>query len=325
MATTTTSEPRSADALAHLSVDQKSSSGFYAGLAATVLIFAAAYAEAIQHLVERWSNEADYSHGFFVPVFAGYLLWHRRKMLNRQRLHGGQWLGITLLLLSGVLRLSSTALQYRLIDPFSMIPCLAGVVLLLLGWSGLKWSWPAILFLVFMIPLPGFIAGQLGHPLQRIGTIASTYVLQTIGIAATASGNVIWLPDDAAGDPVRIGVVEACSGLRMLTTFFAISIAAFFILDRPLWERAVLVLSAPLIAVLANVTRIAATGLAYTWVGSEAGEIVFHDLAGWLMMPLAIILLMGELAILTRLLPPTPEGPVVDRPGVAHQHRSQGT
>lgn len=224
-------------------------------------------------------------------------------------------MGFVLLLLSGALRLASTAFQYRLIDPFSMIPCLAGIVLLLLGWSGLKWSWPAILFLVFMIPLPGFIAGQLGHPLQRVGTIASTYVLQTVGIAATASGNVIWLPDDANGEPVRIGVVEACNGLRMLTTFFAITIGAYFVLDRPWWERAVVVISAPAIAVLANITRISATGVAYTLLGAEAGELVFHDLAGWLMMPLAILLMMAELAILTRLLPPAPEGPVVDRPG----------
>lgn len=310
LATTTTLESKSADPITEVPPEQPSLRTFYTGLAVTIFVFAVAYAEAIHHLVGRWSTEADYSHGFFVPVFAGYLLWHRRQMLNTRRFSGGQWMGILLLLLGGALQLSSTAFQYRLIDPFSMIPCLAGVVLLVFGWSGLKWSWPAVLFLVFMIPLPGFIAGQLGHPLQRVGTISSTYVLQTIGIAATSSGNVIWLPDG-----VRIGVVEACNGLRMLTTFFAITIGAFFVLDRPLWERAVVVISAPLIAVLANVARISATGLAYTWVGTEAGELVFHDLAGWLMMPLAILLLMAELAILTRLLPPAPEGPVVDRPG----------
>lgn len=281
----------------------------HAGWVLAILVFALAYAEATRELAGRWSNEPDHSHGFFVPLFAGYLLWHRRKMLLPLHVGGGQWMGIALLILSGALRLASTAFQYRLVDPVSMIPCLAGLVLLLLGWSGLKWSWPAILFLLFMIPLPGFIAGQLGHPLQRVGTIASTYVLQTIGIAATASGNVIWLPDD-----VRIGVVEACNGLRMLTTFFAITVGAFFVLDCPLWERVVLVISAPLIAVIANVTRITATGVAYVYFGQEAGELVFHDLAGWLMMPLAILILMAELALLSRLLPPAPEGPVLERP-----------
>ena len=279
-----------------------------AGYAVAIAVFALAYAGAIQHLVGRWSAEADYSHGFFVPVFAAFLLWHRRGMLDPSAARGGQWAGLVLLILSGALRLASTALQYRLIDPASMIPCLAGLVLLLLGWSGLRWSWPAILFLVFMIPLPGFIAGQLGHPLQRVGTIASTYVLQTLGIPATASGNVIWLSEG------KIGVVEACNGIRMLTTFFAITVGAFFVLDRPLWERAIVVLSAPAIAVLANVTRISATGVAYELFGQEVGDMIFHDLAGWLMMPLAILLLMALLAILSRLLPETPEGPVVDRP-----------
>ena len=61
-------------------------------------------------------------------------------------------------------------------------------------------------------------------------TTASTFALQTLGLPAVAEGNVILLND------VRLGVVEACSGLRMLVIFFALSTAVALLMRRPLWE-----------------------------------------------------------------------------------------
>ena len=66
------------------------------------------------------------------------------------------------------------------------------------------------------------------------------------------------------------------------------------------------IISAPVIAVLANVVRITVTAMLYEFGGVKLGAAIFHDLAGWLMMPLAVLLLWGELWILDRTL--------VDRP-----------
>jgi exosortase len=143
-----------------------------------------------------------------------------------------------------------------------------------------------------MVPLPYRLEVALAHPLQRLGTWASTYALQTLGFAAFAEGNVIRMR------PVRIGVVEACSGLSMLVIFFALSTAVAVLANRPLWERLLLVASAVPIAVAANVTRITVTGVLHKWVGRELADYVFHDLAGWLTMPLALGMLWAELRLL---------------------------
>ena len=82
------------------------------------------------------------------------------------------------------------------------------------------------------------LEGQLGGPLQRITTVASTYLLQTCDVPATATGNVIWLTEG------RIGVVEACNGLRMLIAFFAVTIGAALVMRGSLREKAMIVLSA---------------------------------------------------------------------------------
>src|SRR5206468_3303453 len=100
-----------------------------------------------------------------------------------------------------------TYLFFDWLAAMALLPCVAGLVLLAAGWRALRWAWPAILFLGFMVPLPHRVEVALAHPLQRVATAASTYALQTLGFVAFSEGNVIRLGQ------VRIGVVEACSGL----------------------------------------------------------------------------------------------------------------
>jgi exosortase len=135
--------------------------------------------------------------------------------------------------------------------------------------------------------------------------MASTYLLQTFGLPAVAYGNVIHLSDHP------INVAEACSGLRMLMTSVALTFGLFFLLKRPLWERLIVLASAVPIALIVNVLRITVTGLCYEYFSPEIADKVFHLLAGWLMMPLAIGLLWAEIAILSRLTIEPPEGPTL--------------
>lgn len=276
----------------------------WSAAAALAVLIGLSFADCLAALAQRWWNEADYSHGFFVPLFSGYLLWHRRGMLTAAK-SGGRWLGVLLLFLSAGIRLAAAYFSFPLLDPFALLPCLAGVALLAGGWQALRWSWPAIAFLVFMIPLPGFVAGQFGGPLQRLATDSSTYLLQTCGVPATATGNVIWLSNG------RIGVVEACNGLRMLITFFAITVGAALLMKNSIWEKLIVVISALAIGLLANVVRITATGMAFEWGSQELADKLFHDFAGWLMMPLATVVLFLELHLLSRLLIAPLQGPVI--------------
>jgi exosortase len=140
------------------------------------------------------------------------------------------------------------------------------------------------------------------NPLQSLATKISHYALETLGIECFTEGNRIML------DGVEMGVVDACSGLRMLTIFAALATAiAIVMTNRPLWERLVIVLSAIPIALAVNSIRITLTGLAYSWIGNE-GEMVrvinmfAHNFAGWVMMPMAMGLLYLEYQVLSRLI-----------------------
>jgi exosortase len=147
-----------------------------------------------------------------------------------------------------------------------------------------------------MFPLPYRIERILGGELQALATQVSTGLLQVIGLPAVAEGNTILI------DEIRLGVAEACSGLGMLLIFVALGFAFAAVVDRPLLDRAILVASTVPIAVIANVCRITVTGLLHVWVGSRLADLVFHDLAGWLMMPFALGLLWAEMKFLTYVL-----------------------
>ena len=245
-------------------------------------------------MADRWERDPQYSHGFLVPVFALVVLWHRGDLLKKATWQPAL-LGLPILLAGVAIRLFAIRRDLEPLDAFALLPTLFGVVLFVGGKSVLRWSWPALAFLAFMIPLPFFIDVALAHPLRRLATSMSTYALQTFGYPAIAEGNIILI------DQVKLGVVEACSGLGMLMTFIALATALALVSRAPLLDRTLLVVSAAPIALIANVVRITATGMAYHGLGSANVQTAMHDLSGWLMMPLALLLLWLELLYLSKL------------------------
>jgi exosortase len=197
-----------------------------------------------------------------------------------------------------VICLAGTYLYFFWLNQVALLVLIAGLMLLFGGWKMLRWAGTAIAFLAFMIPLPYRLQVLLAIPLQQIGTIASVYALQTLGMAPYAEGNKIILK----GMPLE--VAEACSGLGMLVVFFAIATAYAIVSNRPWLDRVIAIVSAIPIAVLCNVARITVTGLLYVLVGQEQGEQYFHGPAGWCMMLLALGLLVLEMKTLDWLFPP---------------------
>jgi exosortase len=267
-----------------------------------------AFWPALAEMADRWHTNPQYSHGYLVPVFAVALLFWRRDRLDRAKCRV-DWRGLLLIAFGALAYTAGGFLYFDSLSAGALIPTLFGIALLLGGPAALRWCGPMILFLVFMIPLPYAIETALGQPLQSIATRGSTWLLQTMGFPAVSEGNVILLEHG------RIAVVEACNGLSMLLTFAAMTTAMAMAVNRPFLDRVLIVVSTIPVAVLVNIVRIAANGVAMeVWTDPQYADTihkVFHDQGGWLMMPLAILLLWLELWMLGRLLVEAPNREIV--------------
>lgn len=275
-----------------------------------LLVLLWAYASVIASLARRWQTDPQSSHGFLIPVLAVFLLWQRREQMPASWPAALNWWGVAILAGAALMRLLGVYFSLDWLDSFSLVVSLAGLVILLGSRLAWRWAWAAVLYTAFMIPLPYQFETALSGPLQRLATVASTYTLQTLGYPAMAEGNIIVLQD------TRVGVSEACNGLGMLMAFFAISTAIALVCDRPMLDRAIVFLSAIPIGVLMNLIRITVTAVAHQTLGAETANRIFHDYAGWMMMPLAVAAMLLELWLLQKLLVPRTEAeasPVVAR------------
>ena len=251
-----------------------------------------------------WANP-QYAHGWIVPLFSAALLFWWRQPIAAPVALSARLAG--LLLLAAALGLRLFAASYRIvtIDMYTFVPAICGVFILLGGWSVFRWAWSPLMFLIFMYPLPDEATRYLLGPLQTTATMVSRFALQTLGLEAYREGNQIVIGE------MHLGVVDACSGLRMLTIFCALSVGLVMVGRRSWWENAIILSSAIPIALAVNSIRITVTGVLYQVADTEFAERVFHDWAGLVMMPMAMGMLWAEQYILSNVFLAEIEGPAV--------------
>ncbi len=271
---------------------RKAPAGFWAA-AAVLLAVGLAYAPNLKSLVNIWWIEPNYSHGFLVAPIAAAILWQRRDTLAglpiRPSLVG--WV-----LLLGLLGMRFYAYQVNQVwvENVTMVLTVAALTLALGGWRLLWWAAPALCFLIFLLPLPQTVNMALAGPLQSLATVASSALLVATGLPVVTQGNVIHLGDQP------LEVARACNGLSILMSFVTLVTATVILArDFPMWQRIVLLLSTIPIALLSNVIRITATAWCYHLFGSKFGDKIAHDTAGWMMMPLALLLVWIELKVMS--------------------------
>lgn len=210
---------------------------------------------------------------------------------------GERWIGLAVLLAAYALRILVGANLYM--EPanrLSFIIALLGGFLMIGGGALLRWTGPAIGFLVFMFPLPTAIESRLLLNLQKLAALMSEVVLTILNQPVVRIGNKIVVDD------IPLEVAEACSGLRMITIFGGFAVACALLIKRPWWDRLIILLSAIPIALIVNITRIVVTALLYRlFPEGEAIHQLIHDYAGLAMMPLAMGLLYLELKLLATL------------------------
>jgi exosortase len=169
----------------------------------------------------------------------------------------------------------------------SLLVLLGGIVLFLAGWSMLRAVFFPLSFLVLMIPIPVLIYNQITFPLQLMASRFATFWLQLINVPVLREGNLIILPN------YTLEVVDACSGIRSLTTLITLAIAYGYLVESKRWIRWFMVVIMFPIAIISNSIRIFGAGFLTYHFGKNMAEGFFHEFSGWVIFVAALLLMFG--------------------------------
>jgi exosortase len=244
------------------------------------------YAPILARLAGQWWHDPNFSHGFLVPVFSGFVLWKDRASIAKLPPAPALW---GLLVVSfGLFLLVAGVLGTELfISRISLLVLLAGLIVFFRGWRlfrAVLFPWG---FLFLMVPIPAIIFNQVTFPLQLLASKLAASVLPVLGVPVLREGNILHLPT------MPLEVAEACSGIRSLLSLATLSVVYGYLMESSIGIRVGLALASIPIAVAANSLRIVGTGLLVQYWGQDAAEGFFHIFSGWLVFVVSLIMLFG--------------------------------
>jgi exosortase len=145
-----------------------------------------------------------------------------------------------------------------------------------------------------MVPVPDTVLGMVSFPLQLLATKISVGMIQFCSIPVFREGNMLFFTN------TQLEVAEACSGIRSIVSLSMLSILFAYMSLKGWWRKAILVVSAIPIALLANVLRISGTGVLAHYFGDQVARGFLHEFSGMVVFALGMLVLFMEMKILNR-------------------------
>ncbi|GJL91740.1 VPLPA-CTERM-specific exosortase XrtD [Hyphococcus sp.] len=255
-----------------------------------------AFLGGIENLFQRWGEQQELSHGYFLPVIAGWIIWSRREALMAS-LGRPVLLGLAGVALSAIILILSelTVTSLMIFQHLAMLLLLSSLALGLGGWRIFWLTLLPVGFMLFMVPPPYWAITILSQQFQLWSSQLGVMMIELLGIPVFLSGNIIDLGD------YKLQVAEACSGLRYLFPFLSLGFLAAYLFHARMWQRAVVFLSTIPITIVMNSFRIAVTGLLVQRFGPEHAEGFIHMFEGWVVFLMCLAMLFAVIAILTRI------------------------
>jgi exosortase len=244
----------------------------------------------IYSLQFQWRAQEEYRFGYLVVVLVAFLVWDRWDSRPIRDIPSSLWRAALWSLIGFPLVLVAELYRYALArSPASATALSLGTLCFIRAAILQQWGpqtlrhfrFP-ILFALIAVPIPGVVWSPVVFGLKGLVTFVNVELLNLLGIPALQQGSVIQLPN------CRVGVDEACSGIRSLQSSLMM---ALFIGDQSLRQvglRWLLVGGAVGWAVMGNIGRSLYLSLTAHRHGIAALNEV-HDTAGWSVLVVTLV------------------------------------
>ena len=245
-----------------------------------------------------WRDDA-YAHGPLILAISAALAWRARAAFQAADAVPAPRAGGALLAFGLALWLLGRTQSLVPFEAGSLIPVAAGLVLVAGGWMALARLAFPLAFLLFYVPLPGFVLDQATAPLKALVSAAAAPLLGAAGYAVERSGVVLWV------DGHEMLVADACSGLNSISSLAAMGLLYAHLTRASAARMALLALAVLPIAIAANILRVMVLALATVHLGPDAAQGWIHDAAGFGVFVIGLLLLValdkwGQVSFRTR-------------------------
>lgn len=252
------------------------------------LVMAGIYTGTTLLLMEGpWQTDQD-SHGPFILLIVALIILlkaHKLREIEAPETSYVGWLSLVGGLLFYVVGHSQ---ELMLLDAGSIIPVLGGLILILKGWKGLRELLFPLCFLIFAVPMPGWLMDSLTQPMKLALSNQVVDLLYSYGYPVAQNGVILYI------EQYQLLVKDACVGLNSLHSLAAVGIIYIY-LSKPshiLHTLFLLLIIVPA-AYAANLVRVIALVLITYYFGEAAGQGFLHDFAGLVMFVTALILFIA--------------------------------
>lgn len=238
-----------------------------------------------------WEEE-NYSHGPVILLVCIWLFWRELPRYLALPSAGQPFWGALLLIAAGLLFLVGRSQAIPLLELPGQIAMLLALILLFKGSAGVRVYWFALLFMLFLIPIPGLLLYSLTHVLKQQVSVVAESLLFYLDYPIAREGVTLTIGQ------YQLLVADACSGMNSIIALSALGLLYLYLNPQPGWLRVIVILLMIIpIAVVANLIRVMALILITYYFGDEAGQGFVHGLAGMLLFicSLTLIYLLDNL------------------------------
>jgi exosortase len=242
---------------------------------------------------EAWNPENNQEHAVIVLPLAialvGYRWYDLRAAPKRPSNAGLAFVALGI----GLFLLGVRCLQPRF--ALCALPLLVyGGVRFLLGRAvGRILIFPC-LFLLFMIPVGGFVQGTVSLQLLVASSVKALSAL--IGVKIGAVGTSLRALDGT----FNFEIAEGCSGIRSLMAMTMLSALYVHFTQKSAWKQIVIFAGSIVFALIGNIGRIFSVILVARFYNPDTAGHIYHDYSGFIFFPVAVLAMMGFSGLLNR-------------------------
>ena len=267
-------------------------------------------ARSVFEMLQRfWTDPstADWHHGMIVPLISVGLILHRAKELEKVVIQPSGW-GVLGVVAALALFWVGYKIDITIVGFLSLQMMIGGLILWLFGWEMMKAVAFPYAFLMFAYPFY-FLDTIVAFPLRGLMCQMSQFFLNLVGVDTLRVGTALVSAPDyakglAQGQRFALDVATPCSGIRSLFALMMVSALYAHLTLQKGWQKWVLFLLSPALAVLGNFARMVMLTLGTILLGSavaigtEEHPTTFHMAAGFFVFVVALGGMVGVSRIL---------------------------